>query len=364
MPNQDTNQDDKNLNQDQDTKPTHEFDAEIFSVGKWNGDQYTQADLEDMVKNFNLLKDEIKPTLKLGHDKSKLNDNQPALGWVKALKLNGSKIIATFAQVPDVVYRAIKAGRYKRVSSEIYWNYRKSDRIHKRVLSAVALLGATPPAVTNLADLEAYLSQSIHLGSFDECKAYSLDVSESGEIINSKGATKMEDVKIYTDRIADLESQLAENVDKVAKLSDLEKQNKTYAERLANIEAEKLEQAKTSNLTSLKEFCEAKVKDGKMTPAARDAIIDDKAHAYSEAGELSISIEAFKAFAETIDKVIDSNETGSSNDNDSHEYSNAGEEVTAKAKKYAADNGVEFSAAMNAVLEADKDLAARYVNGE
>ena len=60
---------------------TSEFDAEIFSVGTWNGDKYTVADLQDMVANFNALKDEIKPPIKLGHNKEQpMKDGMFSLG--------------------------------------------------------------------------------------------------------------------------------------------------------------------------------------------------------------------------------------------------------------------------------------------
>ena len=34
-------------------------DVEIFKVGKWNGDEYTNKDLDNMVKAFDQLKDRI-----------------------------------------------------------------------------------------------------------------------------------------------------------------------------------------------------------------------------------------------------------------------------------------------------------------
>ena len=58
--------------------------VEIFSTGLWNGDKYTDKDLEDMVESFNAIgKTRVKPFLKLGHDnKQKLvqSDGLPAAG--------------------------------------------------------------------------------------------------------------------------------------------------------------------------------------------------------------------------------------------------------------------------------------------
>ena len=44
----------------------HEFDVEVFSTGEWNGDKYSDQDLEDMEKNFAALGETIKPPVKLG----------------------------------------------------------------------------------------------------------------------------------------------------------------------------------------------------------------------------------------------------------------------------------------------------------
>jgi hypothetical protein len=140
---------------------THEFDAEIFSTGEWNGDKYSEADLQDIADNFNTLAGTVKPPVRLGHRNL---EGQPALGWVKSLKRAGNKLIATLGDVPQVIYDSIKTGRFKRVSAEIYWNYKpKSGSFigekFNYVLKAVALLGADIPAVNNLSDLTAYLTQ-------------------------------------------------------------------------------------------------------------------------------------------------------------------------------------------------------------
>jgi len=47
-----------------------ELVVELFSAGKWNGDEYTVEDLHDMAKNFQARSAEIKPYVKLGHDES------------------------------------------------------------------------------------------------------------------------------------------------------------------------------------------------------------------------------------------------------------------------------------------------------
>ena len=42
--------------------------VEIFATGKWNGDTYTQEDLQEMVNSFIPLKQTLQPFVKLGHN--------------------------------------------------------------------------------------------------------------------------------------------------------------------------------------------------------------------------------------------------------------------------------------------------------
>ena len=144
--------------------------VEILAVGKWNGvpstKEYTKKDLDELVRSFKALSSDEKlnyePPLKLGHDEhQKLlqKDGYPAAGWVKALKRIGNKLVASFGEVPKKIGDIIKAGGYKKVSSEIYHGYAMGDYKFPLVLKAVALLGGDIPAVKTIADIQAQYSQ-------------------------------------------------------------------------------------------------------------------------------------------------------------------------------------------------------------
>ena len=144
--------------------------VEILAVGKWNGvpstKEYTKKDLDELVRSFKALSSDEKlnyePPLKLGHDEhQKLlqKDGYPAAGWVKALKRIGNKLVASFGEVPKKIGDIIKAGGYKKVSSEIYHDYAIGDYKFPLVLKAVALLGGDIPAVKTIADIQAQYSQ-------------------------------------------------------------------------------------------------------------------------------------------------------------------------------------------------------------
>jgi len=125
--------------------------VEIFSSGTWNGDNYNNADIDNMCAAFGDVG--FKPPLKLGHEEGS-KDGQPAIGWVDKIYRVGNKLLADFKELPMKVYDAIKRGNYKQVSSEIFWDYHSNDKIFSRVLKGVALLGADIPAVTSLDGLE------------------------------------------------------------------------------------------------------------------------------------------------------------------------------------------------------------------
>ena len=165
---------------------THEIKGvEIFASGTWNGDKYTEKDLELMVEAYNQTKDKVKPFAKLGHDDAQFlaqQDGYPAVGWITNIYKKGKKILADFAEVPDKVYQLIKHGAYRRVSSEIFWNMKLGDKVYKRVIAAVAFLGGDTPAVTTLDDiLNLYgLTQSdiIKYEGENDVHVYSLNYDE------------------------------------------------------------------------------------------------------------------------------------------------------------------------------------------
>lgn len=130
---------------------------EVFSVGTFNGDSYTESDLDAMCDAYG--KVGFKPPVKLGHSETQKllkGEELPAAGWVENLRRAGSKLIADFRQVPKVIADIIRAGGLKRTSAEIYWDYGSPDgQKYPRVLKAVALLGASIPAVTSLKDIVA-----------------------------------------------------------------------------------------------------------------------------------------------------------------------------------------------------------------
>ena len=139
---------------------THELKGrEIFAVGIWNDMEFTEADLDDIVANFEILKDKHHVPLKFGHNEEQpITDGQPAIGWVERVYKVGEKLFADFTHMPRVVYEAVKSKLYRTVSIELLFNTDSEGTKFNHVLDAVALLGEDHPAVNSLADLDALLA--------------------------------------------------------------------------------------------------------------------------------------------------------------------------------------------------------------
>lgn len=128
--------------------------AEIFDEGTWNNVSFTSADLDAIVASFDALGLSGKIPLKYGHDgPDARTDSAPALGWVSRIYRQGTKLVADFTDLAADVAAAIKNGAYRFVSIELLRNVQAGTRKLPWVLDAVALLGATAPAVGTLKPL-------------------------------------------------------------------------------------------------------------------------------------------------------------------------------------------------------------------
>ncbi len=218
--------------------------VEIFATGTHKGKTFDEGDLDEIIGNFDELKDKLKPPMVLGHDEDQKiiqNSGLPSLGWVTSLskKDDGDevKLVAHFDDVPEIAREVIRQGKYKRFSSEIYENYTDDDgKEHGMALRRVSLLGADIPEVKNLADVVA-------LGEAKSTLLYCDRPSNGGEM-NDKDKDK---------GFAKTDPAVLEQIKK------LQEDNKSLALQLAK-------EAREKHVASISSFCEGLKREGRFLP--------------------------------------------------------------------------------------------------
>ena len=315
--------------------------VEIFSIGTWKGDTYDGNDLQEIVNNFSLLKDEIKPMLHIGHDRALENDSQPALGWMSNLKTNGKKLLATFTDVPKIVYEAIRKRLYARISSEILWGLKHTgtNKKYGKVLTGVAILGASIPAVRTLRDLSVFTLDT------DGRKIYNFNV-ENGTI--GGDIMPQDELKKYIDDLNEANK----------KATDALTTAKEYKEKLDAMEAQTILDNKNRDIENIKTYCEDQVKAGKLAPAARDLIIQDiDKKTYTETDKISFGFEQVKNILEK-QYTLDMSEKGSSKNTEKAD--NPEDQIDIDVKKYMKTNKISYTEAMTDLLNNDPAFAKMY----
>jgi len=234
-------------------------DVEIFGIGIWKGNKITGEDLDGIVNDTNEIIDKLKPKVKLGHgDKQALlqRTGLPAGGWITKLKRAGDKILVDIKEVPKVLYQLIKNGAYKRISSEILTDYTEpsTKKVYKKVLSAIAFLGADLPAVTNLKDIAALydVNKEADLIVYPELKDKKnkirkevyLDMGDKKVIITEMDGKKFVSVEDYEQIEKDkkaVDEKVKAGEDYKTKFEAEEKKTKEAESKLAKTDKEKRE---------------------------------------------------------------------------------------------------------------------------
>jgi hypothetical protein len=328
--------------------------VEIFSTGVWNGDKYSEKDLNNMVENFDQVG--FEPPVKIGHneEQSELRDGQPALGYIDKIYLAGNKLLANFKELPKRVYEAIKRGNYKRVSSEIYWNYTNDGKSFDRVLKAVALLGADIPAVTNL---EAISGLYKEVGEGTIKKHY--DGKESEIMEESKNSETQAQPEISVISVEEHEKTV----------DDLTKENEEIRQEF---EAHKAEIKKQE----IAAYMEDLTNEGKIIPANRNEVeallstaTDEKVYKFTkDENDVELSqYELVKKIFSSIPKIVEFAELSENGDNiyEAVDYDNASQEVDRRAQAYLKKKKAEnYAEAYKLVLEEDSELKEKYEKGE
>jgi len=222
--------------------------VEVFKAGTNTDSQgrtrtWTKADLDKMVSSYNPA--DFEAPIVIGHPKG---DNAPAYGWVDGLKRVGEVLLAKFKQVTPEFSKWVQDGHYKK----------RSVRIHQDgTLGHVAFLGAAPPAIAGLKDIQ-----------------FSADI-EANDYDYSEGVNSMDA------RLKQLEDELKTVKDENAKLVTERNDFKSKAEKGEADFSAAQKQAKKADIVS---FVDQGIKDGKILPAWKEKGLVDFMAALDEQG--------------------------------------------------------------------------------
>lgn len=341
--------------------------VEIFSAGEWNGDEYTIDDLQEMVKAFNENSVGARPHLKLGHDdKQELlqRDGYPAAGWVERLYIRGEKLVADFSGIPDKIYKLIQNKAYRKVSSEIFFNIKIGGKVYKRMLAAVALLGADNPGVMNLDDIMK-LYKKIE-GPFDRKVSFQkeFDYSDSNpKEINMNEQEKLVKLEFENKQKAEALAKVEAELE-ASKKADLEKEKELadLKEFKVKAEKEKLELIEAAQKAQIEKFTSELVTEKLATPAMKPLLaellgadkkeyslkVNDQDKKLSKEDLLKETLKLFKAASEVnFEENSEQGNEGAQN--------NKEEELISKAEEYAKEHKVSFGQAVKAIKKLEKE---------
>jgi hypothetical protein len=332
--------------------------AEIFAVGKWNGMEFTETDLDEIANNFGTLAEIHKVPLKLGHnDEQPVTDGQPAIGWVSKVYRNGTKLLADFVDMPRTVYDAVKQRLYRTVSVELLFDVDHKGNKFGHVLDAVALLGADHPAVNTLEDLNALLaSRTSFAGGRRFCfetVAGKLDSKEENDMDEKDvKAFVSEAVEKAVDPLKEeLEVVKKERDDFKSKWDTSESQRKAY-------EAEQRKEKVTAARSTVIEILDGAVRDKAMTPAARE-VYARQIGVNDDDRVLEIDIEEIKVMCSA--NVVPIGKTG--RESKDLPVDDAGVELTRLTRVFMAEHDErDFSRALMTVAQANPDLHEQYLD--
>jgi hypothetical protein len=337
-------------------------DIEIFASGVHRGRTYTDADLDTIVANFGSLKDEIKPVAVIGHEEDQdllKNSGLFSAGWMTDVKKSGSKLVASFKDVPQVLAELINKGAYRRISSEIYDNYKGKGNALRRV----AILGGEIPEVKNLQDIAALYSEA---GVQEKTTWVPLT-----EAAPQSKEDNMDDVKKMQEDVTKLSEQVAALSEANAKLAA---EKETAVTKLTEIETEKKRE-------DIKRFCDDSVKEGKLSPALRGLglekfmeKLDDSTVARFAEGDKAVEVSSLgfmKAFLAAIPKnaIVKLGEMGGTGDDQNADRSDktAAEKLSeATTKLMSAANAVGktmlYAEAFEQAQKANPERAKEYAD--
>ena len=316
---------------------------EVFKSGTYPQGKFSKKDLEQIASNYDPKFCEAPITI--DHVQS-----GPAFGWVDNVKAEDDKLKVSFKDVPEEFEKEVNAGKYKKVSVELYKNLEGKGHY----LKAVSFLGAAIPQVKGLEPIKFMDSES---------EIYEFEADVEVDTFSEK------DVEEMKAKITDLENQLAKfkEINKKTetikslkeKISALNLEIETFKEKADGKEA--IEQELNNIKTVLKEqeytkFIDEQISKGTLLPANKRTILSifNELDNIKQFGEDSSVIKDFKSFIESLHPQVAFGETAVKSKQisvkaESDKFSDADEESLAifqEAKNLAEKENITFKEAL------------------
>lgn len=341
--------------------------VEIFSAGKWNGDNYTESDLDEMVKAFDETSQDFQPYLKLSHDEGQAllkAEELPAAGYIANLKRVGQKLVADFVDIPEKIYFLMKNKAFRNRSSEIFWDIDFNGKTFKRMLKAVALLGADMPAVSTLDDIINFYGLDPKKARDKKASSVILKVCRLDENQNKEDemSEKLEKKITELESAADLKAKeySKKEKDNADKLALALKKNEELEAKQREIEIEAATQ-------ELKHFAESLVSEKLATPSMKplvEKLFGDDAKEYSivqvikKEGQEDENLEKkYTSKRELLKEILKLNSEASKVNFDENsedvkpEKGDKDDILNMKIEKYSSENKVSYSDAYKAIIK-------------
>lgn len=134
--------------------------TKIFKKGKWKGQSYKKEDLERIISNFKHFKNSFRPALKSGHWQETgvwqgKCEAEEAMGYIVDMTTDGTYIYGVMEFEKSVYETKIRNKKLQYKSCEICPVFTSDGKEYQTVLTGVALLGISPPAVSDLGSIVA-----------------------------------------------------------------------------------------------------------------------------------------------------------------------------------------------------------------
>lgn len=314
---------------------------EIFRPGVVIDDEgvertFTPADIRAIAEAYDPALREA--PLCVGHPKSEL----PAYGWVKGLAVNDAgRLVMNPHQVEPQFAEMLRAGRFKKRSTAFYSPQHPSNpKPGTWYVRHVAFLGAQPPAVDGLKDIQ-----------FADADQGCVCFSEG----DSQQPTHTQELSMdEKERLAKAEAEA-----KAAREAQLQAE-KEAADAKAAL-AQFSEQQRQARHASFVQFAEGALAAGKLRrpdaaalPAVLDVLADAATVEFAEAGATKkvSPVEWLKNFIVTGTPVVQFGEfnPGAGDADAGSAKGKTDAEIDAAAKDYAAKHKVQYAEALKAVV--------------